>query len=458
MSNNGCVAVTSRKSKRGVSVIRSAFGQLSSLVIALVFAIIVWGVATDKENPSRLALYPDQLPIEIVNRADGLMVFQQTVDKVRVTLRAPQANWDALRPTSFSVTADLQGLDAGSQQVQLQVRVSDPRVSVVEIDPKTVGIRLERVKSRDFDIRSDVLDAVPLGYIYQAPVLTPAQVTISGPAILVDQVTEVSADVYLRGTKTLVEREVTVQARDAQGNPVLGVTITPPTTMVKVQVEQRVGYKDVSIKTVLKGTVAPGYWVSNILVSPTTATIAGNPDVMAKIAGYIETVPIDVNGATADLSKKATLSLPEGVSVLNNEGVTVQVSVTPILGGQTIRRKVSLQGLRRGATATVSPDTVEVILSGPLPSLQALTADDIQITLDVTGLASGTHQLKPRVSQIPGALRVQNLVPDTIQVIVVDPTPTATASPSITPSPIPTLTATPTLVAPSIPTAIPTPR
>ncbi len=416
------------------------------MLIALLLAVTVWIVAVSEENPSHEGFYPQSLSIQTVNLASGLVVYQQSIDTVQVKLRAPQVSWDQLRPALFHVVADLQGLGAGEHTVKLQVTVDDPRVTVTEIDPSaTVNIRLEQLKSRAMDVHSDVLDAAPLGYTFTAPIITPTQVLVTGPAVLVDQVNEVIADIYLRGSKVPIDREVTALARDAQGNLVQGVTVAPATVDVKVQVEQRVGYKDVSVKTVLKGAPAPGYWVSNIIVNPSTATIVGSPDAMAKVAGFIETVPIDISGATSDVTRVAVLSLPAGISVLNNAGITVQISVTPIMGGQTVPRKVTLQGLARGLIASVSPDSVDVILSGPVPSLQSLTLDNAQVVVDATGLIPGTYSVKPIVTQVPDPLKVQSIVPETIQVVVVSlpPTPTVLPTPSITP----TLTITPTVTA-----------
>jgi len=430
-----------------MTALRSLLGHFTSLLMAFILAVIIWSVATLESNPSREGYFFDTLPVELVNRPDDLIVFEKSVERVRVKVRAPQVSFDQLRATSFRVSANLARLDVGEHKVAIQVQVNDPRVAVVAIEPPEIKVRLEPLKTRAFDVRCDVLDAPPIGFTYRAPTVTPAQVVVSGATPLVDRVNDVSVDVYLRGAKATIEREIVVQARDAQGNIVSGLTISPTVVLVKVPIEQRVGYKDVSIKTVLKGTAASGYWISNIVVNPSTVTIIGNPDILAKIPGFVETVPIDVTGATTDISKRAVLSLPEGVSVLNNEGVTVQISVTPLLGGQTVRRKISVQGLKRGQTTTISPDSVEVILSGPLPNLQNLAADDVQVVVDVTGLAAGTHQLKPRVTAVPGALRVQNIVPDTVQVTLADlttPTPTPTILPSPIPTLMPTLTPTPT--------------
>jgi YbbR domain-containing protein len=326
--------------------------------------------------------------------------------------------------------------------VNLEVRVDDPRVAVTSIEPASIDVQLELLKSRQMDVHSDVLDAAPPGYTFRSPVVTPSQVTLTGPAVLVDQVNDVAADVYLRGSKAPIQRDVTVLARDAQGNLIQGITITPATVNVVVAVEQRVGFKDVSIRAVLKGAPAAGYWVSNITVNPSTATIVGSPDAMAKVAGFVETVPIDITGATADVSRRAVLSLPEGLSVLNNEGITVQVSITPILGGQTVHRKVTIQGLVRGLAATVSPDSVDVILSGPLPSLQALQPEDVQVSVDATGQTPGIYIVKPRVLQVPDPLKVQSIVPETVQVTVLALPPTATPNLPVTATLTSTITST----------------
>lgn len=437
-------------------MLRSVLSHLTSIVISLLFAIVVWAVAIGEQNPSREAFYPDSLPIEIVNRPEGTVIYNQTAQTVRIKLRAPQVSWDQLQPASFRVMADLDALDPGLHQVTVKVQVTDPRVTVMNVDPPSVGIRLEQIVSREFDLHSEVLDAPPIGYEYRTPTSPISKIKVSGPAVLVEQIVEVSANIYLRGAKATVEREVAIQSLDAQGNVVPGLTLTPATVAISVPVDQRVGYKDVSIRAVLKGTVASGYWISNILVAPPSITIAGSPEALGKIPGFVETVPIDVNSATLEVTKLATLSLPDGVSVLSNEGVTVQVSVTPILGGQTIRRKISVQGLRRGYNATISPDTVEIILSGPLPALQNLALDDVQVVIDVSALSPGVYQLKPRIPIVPDTLKVQNIVPDTVQVTIVEiPTPTPTITPTATLTF--TVTLTPTLSVLPTPTYTPTP-
>ncbi|HEX7588840.1 MAG TPA: CdaR family protein, partial [Anaerolineae bacterium] len=138
-------------------MLRSIVGQLGSLVLAGILAITVWVVATNDANPSRRAFYTDALAIEFINRTDNLIVYHQSAETIRVELRAPQASWDQLRPGSFHVSADLRSLEAGEHTVNLDVRVDDSRAIVTSIEPKNIDVQLELVKSRQMDVRSDLL-------------------------------------------------------------------------------------------------------------------------------------------------------------------------------------------------------------------------------------------------------------------------------------------------------------
>ncbi|MCI0476025.1 MAG: hypothetical protein L0Y55_07240, partial [Anaerolineales bacterium] len=67
-----------------MALIRSILSHFTSLVLAFLFAVIIWSVATVEENPSREGYFYDTLPVEIVNRPDDLIVFQRSVERARV--------------------------------------------------------------------------------------------------------------------------------------------------------------------------------------------------------------------------------------------------------------------------------------------------------------------------------------------------------------------------------------
>ena len=78
--------------------------------------------------------------------------------------------------------------------------------------------------------------------------------------------------------------------------------------------------------------------------------------------------------------------------------VQVQVAISPIQTSVTLLdQPINIIGLPDAFAAQISPQTVDVIISGPLPVLDALTPQDITVTIDVTGLDVGPHQLNPKL-------------------------------------------------------------
>jgi YbbR domain-containing protein len=168
------------------------------------------------------------------------------------------------------------------------------------------------------------------------------------------------------------------------------------------------------------GTVASGYWVSNIVVEPTAVTIVGNPSTLETIGSVLQTEPIDLSGAKASFLRRAGFVLPAGITPFSTtQTVLVSIGVSPITGGQTVQRRVTPRGLERGLQATIAPETVDVILSGPLPILQMLQLDDVQVILDLANASKGAgkYQIAPSVLK-PDALKVERIVPDKIDVII----------------------------------------
>ena len=95
----------------------------------------------------------------------------------------------------------------------------------------------------------------------------------------------------------------------------------------------------------------------------------------------------------------------------------VTIDVSAITGGQTVQRQVTARGLDKGLKATLSPESVDVILGGPLPVLQSLKVDDVQVIIDLVNKPPGKYKLTPTLVK-PDSLKVESIVPDTIEVVI----------------------------------------
>lgn len=424
----------------------------------MLLATLVWVAAVREQNPPRTADYPQPIPIQVIPPAASLVTTDKLPETVRLRLLAPESSWSTLTPSKFKATLDLSSLTEGFNDVPLRVSVSDSQIKIVEQIPKEISVNLQAEQTISLPVTVMVMDEPPVGFINRAPGASPAQVTITGPASLVSQVDEVVSEIFIRNAKETIHRpsEVIVRSRDDQS--IGNLKIEPATVQITLPIEQRFGYKDVSVSAVISGQPASGYWVSNILVNPPRLTIVGNPQALSSISGFVATTPINVSQATADIVQSAPLNLPKGVTVVlpENEsggagGVQVTVEIAAIESGQTVQRPITQQGIDPDYTWTASPERANVILSGPIPRLQTLKPEDVKVVVDLFGLAPGAHKVRPTVF-LPEDLNLEAILPDTIEIII---NPNPRLNPPLPFSPVPTPSLTPTQTLSPTSTAIP---
>lgn len=398
-------------------MLRSLVSNASSILMAFFFAAVVWIVATNEQNPFREGLFPDAIPITFANRADGLTLRDPSRLAARARIRTEANRWETLNNSNFRMIADLGGLGEGEHTITLTATTDDAGVRILGIDPPTIQLNLEKIQTVSLPVRVRVLDEPPLGYETGTPQVLPAAVGVTGAQDDVERINDATVEVALRGAKSAIERQASVLLYDAQGNQIQNLQVIPSTVTVSIPVEQRVGYKDAAVKALITGNPASGYWVSDISVDPATVTLVGAPEALNQLGGFVETEALDVSGAQESISQRLRLKLPESVSVLNANDVLIRVAVEPVLSGLTVQRPVLITD-NCNLPATVSPSSVQVILSGPLPILQRLERDDVQISIAAPRCLAGSYQSELRATNVPDKITVESIVPSTAEVNV----------------------------------------
>jgi YbbR domain-containing protein len=409
------------------TVLRWVVSNVPLLILALILASLAWVVAVEEEDPTRQDLYPQAIPVVPFGQAEGTVIVGGFDEHVQVTIRAPQSVWDTLEVGDFTASVDLTGLEAGVHRLPIQVTLDRRPSQITLIEPQSVTLELEPQVERSVPTQVQIEGEPAIGYLRQTMTVNPRTVTASGPGPYVDRIVHAVAGVSVQDAIADVEEELQLQPVDSTGQIVPYVTLSPAAVRVRVPIKLSSSYRPLAVKVVLGGQVAPGYRITNISVEPPAITVFGAPEVIAALPGFIETQPISLEGAQEDVVKQPALNLPSDVTLVpGQQQVEVRVSIEPIQSSLAMEITPESQGLGPGLVVTVSLQTVEVILGGPMPMLETLQAGDVRVLLDLLNLTPGTYQIEPQVLK-PTGLTVLSINPATVQVeIVAASTPPAT--------------------------------
>ncbi len=403
---------------------------------AFILALAVWISAVTSNDPTEERIYPQPVPIEVIGQDAALVLTSDIPDTLNLTLSAPRSIWTDLinEPGAVRAILDLSGLQSGTHTLNVQVQVGLRPVQIVSISPRTVNLTLEPLASRELPINLVQRGTPAVGFLAEDPILSQTTVTVSGPESLVNKVKEVRAQLDINQASETINRTVNLQALDSNEASIGGLTLVPDRITVNQEISQRYGYRNVVVQVVVEGQVADGYRLTNISVFPPAVTVfSADPAVVSNLPGYVETVPININNANDDLDISLSLNLPDGVSVVGDQtSVLVRVGIAAIESSLTLPNvPVIFTNLPPGLGAVSSPETVTVILSGPVALLDRLKVEDVRVIVDLKDYVRGTYQVDPRVEVAIADLRVESILPENLEVVIgAASTPTkSTASP-----------------------------
>lgn len=390
--------------------------NLLSLFLSLGLSFVLWAVVVNQQNPEVTKFFESSIPLTVRNIPSGMVVSSVGAETVRVQITTTLDHWNSVAPTSFKAYVDLSKADVGALEYPIKVETTDGQVRVESTQPATTEVRLAVQKRKTVPVRVNILDSVPFGYEAGAPQITPSQVEVVGPQNQVEAVVTAVIDLQIGGARTGINQSFKPEPRDAAGKPITGVELNPPLVVVDVPVVQQVAYKLVPVVPDVSGNVALGYQIVGIVPDPTTVTVVGDPQVLDRLS-QVSTQPVDVTRLSSDLHKSTSVVLPSGVSLARSQDIVVRVYINAIQSRQVIQVTPTVKGVSADSVATVNPSTIEVTISGPMPSLLQLGSQDVRAVIDVSGRQPGTYTVAPIVN-IPAGLKLESTKPDKVSVTV----------------------------------------
>ncbi|MBA3876064.1 MAG: hypothetical protein C0498_03870 [Anaerolinea sp.] len=377
---------------------------------------------------SSARLFPVSVPIDAIGTTSNITILSDLGAVRQIRYFAPEDLGLRLDSSSFRATVDLADVDPADGRTSVPVRVEaiDPRIQVLDYEPRRIVVELDAVVSRVVPVRA-VIGPVPSGLDVGNPVLGDAEATITGAASIVERVAEAQARISLDASGIDVNRMVDLLPVDAAGEPLAPVDVAPVSTRIRLPIFTNRQTKTLPLRPVVAGSPAAGFEVASVTVDPLVVAVEGDVDDLVQLE-VADTSPVSITGATSDVTATTTLKLPDGVQVLGASSVTVRVALRPVTATRTFQAGLLLVGARADRAYSLSTDRVLVTIGGSIADLDRLSGSELVVTLDVSGLDVGVAEVSVGANLVTG-LTLVGASPNPIRVTITVPASTTSPAP-----------------------------
>ena len=382
-------------------------------IVALLFAVLLWGYVLAVENPEYTKRVRDveiSITGEDALNARGLMLVTRDIATTDVDVLCRISKHSELDASRVSCFVDLANraisLDENENSktisLDVQTSIASDYGKVQSLSVSSVDLTVARLSTRNnIQVGVRYTGSLPEGYVVNVP--SSLSISLTGQKSELDQIArgEVVVDLEtfpVNDPETLAntyDRVLPVQFYNSANVRLDGITESngeAVTANVRVIIS---AYKEVGIVPTIK-MLEEGYEWSYVL-SRDTVTLYGDRATLDSI-NEIRTEAITAVPSMKESKTLVELILPEGVDVPADFKTTISVTIT--VSEKTSERELEIPITYQGAEGVTrkegSVETVRVRVKGTVVSLQAFKPEWITATVDLSGLGAGTHELPIR--------------------------------------------------------------
>lgn len=378
------------------------------LFVSLFLAVLVFFLFDQKKmlfNDTSAEVLKDQKVEAIYN--EEAYVVEGLPDKVDITLMGSRSDlFIAKQSTASKVTVDLTGLKPGTHKVNIEYMRPNDSVEY-SVNPSVATVNVYPKVSESKTLTMDLLNQDSLDDKLVVDNVTPEvdKVVIKGTddesAInSLKKVATVKALVDVSslnnqevGTVTL--KDVPLKAYDSNGNS-LDIEIVP--SKIQVTASLSSPSKTVPIRVIPKGDVTFGQAISSITLNESNVTVYGQQSVLDELE-YVP-VEVDVDGLKENREYKLELEKPKGIKSMSVNNVTVQITLGVATDKDISNVNIDVRNLDdRYSVQGLSQNDIQVTVNvkGVESVLNSLTADDITAYIDLEDYKPGEYEVEVQV-------------------------------------------------------------
>jgi YbbR domain-containing protein len=404
---------------------KTLFNTKHAKLVALVLAVLMYISVNYDSNASlystALNYSKDLYDVTVVAKYNSdTFEISGLPETANITISGDASSVTSATNSKGTVVANLEGLTEGTHAVKLTTEGYGDGVSA-KIDPSTVYVTLKKKTTQQFDISYDFINQDKMDSIYSAgtPTFEYQKVNVRASKDTLDSIAFVKALIDLKGQTADFTQEAKLVAYDSNGQPVQA-DIVPDTIEVSVSVTSP--NKVVPIEVEVTGDVPDGQAINSIEMDQQTVTIYGSESTLSTIDKVV--VTLNASTITKDSTLLRPIALPTGVNSSSINQITMNVTlgegVTKTIDGVKITYRNNVNNYK--ASQEDNKTTTSVTVFGTEENIANITADDIEVYIDMSDAKPGTNEFQLNVEQPSNGLVKYSLTESTYTLNVIGET------------------------------------
>ena len=327
--------------------------------------------------------------------AKGIALKSADKKSVEIEVEGHRSEVNKMNDSDIKVRADLS--DAGKGENTLQLHIKTPsKVNIVSKSDETVTVNTETMDTRSVPGRVEystesVSNTEPIVEEQSSDYFS-----VTGAKSKVKEVEYVRIPVEEQKlTGKTHTYSVSVIPVDRSGDEVTHVKVNPTKASVAVF---KGSTKSVPLNIDVNNPENDEYL--RTYSAPKKIEIKGKKEVLEKISS-VSAEPADLEKMTESGRLALKYKLPEGVFVANsslNLGITVNVTEYRTTEIEIPTKDITVKNLNSRYKPSFEDKTITVEVTDTGSTLENLTAEDFDVSVDAKGLRSGSHSLKGTVN------------------------------------------------------------
>lgn len=405
--------------------------KVLSFLLALLISVVLWVYAVTVVNPNDTASIRGvrvRLVGESELKKNHLMLVGGEEQFINVEISGKRSDLKELNSSSLEAIADVSNID-GTGEYEITWTL-DPPATVASGDIRLVGsssnkitVKVTEYKERPaIPVEVEYVGELAQGYLRDPAVLGTQTLEVSGPAEEVSTINRAVITVDLDGADGSMEGDFAYEFRNTLDEPLKMskyVTVSAETVRVSVPV---LPYKDIELKLAFRDGGGATEDDVSYTVEPALVRVTGAEETLAKLSDTLVIREIDLAQLTGTTELTITPELPTGVTNrASDKTVKVTLSLTGLVRKNFTVPCSSILRLNDVETLDFAEQSVVVTVRGKPEEVNALKAENIQITADMTDdYDSATKTVTLSVS-LPATSKAGVIgAPYTVQVVEVE--------------------------------------